>query len=90
MGDVAQEVAKAFSSKPCIGILADTKTDFKLLDRVVTHVMPVQRYVSGQCNVWSADKYPEEDNRPSEAAVCQPCKDISRLTECDSQATYYL
>ena len=46
----------------------------------MTHEMPVQRYVSGQCNVWSAETYLEEDNGPSEASVCQPCRDISGLS----------
>ena len=71
-GDIAQEVVKAFSNKPCFGACNESQhVDFNY---VVEHEFPTRRYVSRECSMWSVDTY--ENNQNFCPAMCKSCKDI--------------
>ena len=67
-------MVKAFSARPCIGILGENK--FPNNGNVKAHELPVLRHVSKECNVWSGEAYTEEKGNYFGAAVCLSCRKI--------------
>ena len=81
-GDIEEEVVKAFSTKPCIGILGEHREDPNT-DGITVHELPIRRHVPKECNVWSAETYQEENGNCLEAAACQSCRNFA--TEVDGK-----
>ena len=68
-------MSKAFSTKPCFGLLCSKETVIHA--NVEVREEPVQRIVSKKCTSWSAEAYTESRIKLFEHALCLPCKDIS-------------
>ena len=68
-------LSKVFSAKPCLGIHGENDTAD--LGEVVLHEVPVRRYVSQSCSIWSTDEYGDESCKLFGPALCQSCKNIS-------------
>ena len=79
--DLAEEIKRAFFYKPCLGI-PGLRGDNILGDiEVVSHEMPLRRYSSKSCTIWSAEvqKVRDETLAP---AICNSCEKIpDRSTE---------
>ena len=78
-GEITQELVKAFSTKPCIGILGENPLAND--DNILRCELPVPRYISKKCNVWSADTYLEDNGNHLDAAVCPTCQNIAPENE---------
>ena len=83
-GDIAQEVLKAFSNKPCFGVC--NENELTGLNDVVEQEFPTRRYVSRECTLWSADTY--ENTQNFYPAMCQSCKNILPKGEVPSYGEY--
>ena len=73
-GNIPEEVSKAFSTKPCLGIQCSRETGVQA--GLEVREEPVQRMVSKKCASWSAEAYSESRLRLFEHALCLACKHI--------------
>ena len=73
--DLANEVRKAFSTKPCLGNSHCVTYDLtKFDDNISFHDGPVRRIVSRNCLVWSGYSYDEDKSLAP--AICHACKNL--------------
>ena len=71
-GDIAQEVKRAFSNKPCYGVSIENQPTG--IGHLVEKDHPSQRYFSQACTFWSEVTY--EENQNFIPAICNSCKII--------------
>ena len=70
--DLAKELEKVFSTKPCFGNISHPSYDATMLQSHATILeMPVRRIISNNCLLWSEEEYLAIEKGP---AICQPCK----------------
>ena len=74
--DLAEEVKRAFSTKPCLGTpgLASDDLEYEEMD---LYEMPVRRYSSKKCNTWTTEMYSIKQDGRLGPAVCNQCEKIS-------------
>ena len=75
---IAEELKRAFSTRPCFGIDIRGSTNVKRVrNGLEVREEPVRRLVSTTCALWSDDGYADENIQELEGALCKVCKDIS-------------
>ena len=79
-GNIAEEVNKAFSTRPCLGILSTIGNEIH--NDVEVREGPVQQLVSKKCTRWSAEAYSDNKSQLFEHVLCMSCKVISNEIEC--------
>ena len=76
-GDIAEEVLKTYSNKPCFGVYNPNEiADFSSVEE---QGFPIRRFISRECSLWSDDSY--ENNQSFYPAVCKSCKNILQQEE---------
>ena len=76
--DIAEEVKRAFSTRPCFGIDIRGSTNVtKARHGFEVREEPVRRLVSKTCALWSDDSYSDENIQEMEGSLCKICKNIS-------------